>query len=670
MNAKKLMKLLICLMTLLCLTAGAAMAQADNSWMPDQYTTLTAVPEERIILGLPEGMVASHQYNPELGLLEYVIDTEKTDWESVLAYSYRADSGQAYINPGVRMPSAAAKQRSIIYFVEPGQYERNLLTSIKGQNIKNTDPVHGYWIGRYDEANSVFMPQEFGPTRSIGVIWYDESGNELNGEFLAFTVSYTNGDAFTVQLPKVPAADITPNAKSHAGVSASKDGNAVRYQADQRYNGEYVYTAVSAPQISGKDTSGWNCYVGNERCEMVSAGEYGLQRRSALIPHALFTGDNIVSKSHTLEWRDENGMTQYVAQLSSLTFFGALNPWPTYAGWTPVPADRMDITYQNPIESGTRMTYDAATGIAYFHITPENLPETAEYGQAQMQLTITPPADASAYMIAKGNGTKAFGQSSASETFIRNQFKQNTRCAVSGNLTIHQPLFETYRRETDDLTLYKSAMMPGEFAAEYTIINWYHSISDAEPFKTEYVFRQMDNCLLQHVSEPFADEDALPDKLTAPVVVIPNDHSAARMQFIAEIYPIESENSRYYELRLVDKNGKTAHLPAKAKIFMSYPEGTSFDHVNLVFNLRHLNSKHQTFETFSVEKGNLHLEENYLWFTPSSLSPFILEWTAADSEAVAPQLPQTGDNSHLFAALTALTAVSAALYMQLKRRRH
>ena len=663
--------LLLSLLMALCLITSMAAAE-DNSWMPDRYTYLKPVPQERIILGLPAGMVlASQSYNAQMGLLEYVIDTEKTDWATVLANSYRASSGQAYIQPGIKLPPDAVGQRSIIYFVDPSQYERDLLSSIENQTLKYGDAVQSQWIGKYDEANAMYMPEKSGWTRSIAVVWYDENAGKLRGEFLAFSVSYTDGDAFTVQMPKVSMADVTPNVKNHAGVSANKDGNSVRYQVDQRYNAEYVYTAVAAPQIAGKDTSLWTCYVGNQACEMANAGEYGLQRRSALIAHSLFTNDDIVSNSHALQWRDELGTTQQVVQLSSLMTFGTLNPWPTYIGWTSVPSSRMKLTYLNPIESGTSMDYDGNTGIAYFHIMPKELPESADYARAQMQLSITPPEGATAYQLAKGNGTKAFGMSTNLENYFQNQFQSQPRYSVSEKLTIDQRLFDSYPKKGEEMTLYKSAMILGEFSAEYKVINWYKDINDAEPFKTEYVFLKMDDCLLQQITKPYnSEEEALQDKFTAPVVVIPNENSNEEMLFVAEIYPIDVDNARYYELRLIDQNGDAANLPAKAKIIMRYPEGITFDEaVNIRFDLRHLNNKHQTFETFSVENGNLHLEEDYLWFTPSSLSPFILEWTAATESAIDSALPDTGDHSWPLVILAMLAICSSALFVQLNRRR-
>ena len=236
---------------------------------------------------------------------------------------------------------------------------------------------------------------------------------------------------------------------------------------------------------------------------------------------------------------------------------------------------------------------------------------------------------------------------------------------VGDVLTLSQRLFETYRQEGDELTLYMTAMMPGEFAAEYTVIYWYKNPGDTEPMLREYVFMQMDSCLRRQVTPPYTSEDQLPRRMTAPVIVIPNDHSAAEMRFVAEIYPQEAENARYYELHLLDKNGKTAHLPAKSKIILYYPEGLSPEQARISFQLSHLNSKHQTFETFSVEDGTLHYEENYLWFTPASLSPFILEWKQLPDQ---PNLPATGDRSWPAAVPAGIACVCLALLLRMRRR--
>ena len=681
--------LLLSMLVMLCLMTG--LAAADDTWKPENYTTLKPVPQDRIILGLPEGMVADCSYDPVRHVLTYTINTKETDWASVLAYTYRAESGQAYIRPGIKMPEGADSQRTLKYSVDPSSPEGRLLDKFlkdeqAGRNLQRSDARQSQWIGSYNEENAMFMPEDFrGFLWAIAAKWYDEDTGESHYEYLHFTITYTDANAFTAHMPKVPNTDIIPNVciedTGYAAVtSASKGSGSVRYQVGERTNAN-IYTAVSVPKIDGVDTSAWTCYMRTQNsaspsaCMMAEAGQYGLASRSALIAHTLNSNDAITQNTYTLEWRNSQGTTQYISQLSSVVVLGDPAPWPTYAGWTPVPPNRMTMSYLNPIESGTKMTYDAETGIAYFHITPEQLPETSDYAAAQMNLTIAAPEGASAYALAIGNGEREFGDKPTIEGYIQNQFDNGKRYAVSEGLTIKQPLFKTHRKENENLTLYSNAMMPGEFAAEYTIINWYRNISDKEPMLTEYIFRQMDDCLRQHVSTPYGSEDELPQMLTAPVVVIPNEGvSSKEMQFIAEIYPIESENSRYYELRLVDANGKAAHLPANAKIIMRYPEGISADDFNIVFNLRHLNNKHQTIETFSAEEGNLHLEEDYLWFTPSSLSPFILEWSYADDPtqmdpSANTNLPDTGDNSWPLVPLTMLCAISSVLFVQLNRRK-
>ena len=85
--------LLLSMLVMLCLMTG--LAAADDTWKPENYTTLKPVPQDRIILGLPEGMVADCSYDPVRHVLTYTINTKETDWASVLAYTYRAESGQA-----------------------------------------------------------------------------------------------------------------------------------------------------------------------------------------------------------------------------------------------------------------------------------------------------------------------------------------------------------------------------------------------------------------------------------------------------------------------------------------------------------------------------------------------------------------------------------------------
>lgn len=683
MQHTRILKLLVSMAALLCLLSAVSIAAADDSWMPDRYQTLKLAPNNRIIYGLPEGMVAEHKIN-ELGVIEYIIDTKETDWSSVIASAYQASSGNVLIHPGISMPDGAAGQRSVRYFVEPGFPENKILQNLQ-QDYANYGPHYNnasssFWIARYDEATNTLIPQE--RTKfpvGLAAVWYDEDGNRIGSECILYTIAFTDPDAITVPLPKVLQSDITPNVPVSSDghgtdITAQKENGRVRYEVAQPelLKRLSVTTAVAVPQIDGKDTSGWTCFVRRNggdasACDIADAGQYGLQRRSALITSSLDNKDFSEQIAFTLEWRDENGKLQHLSQLSSIVICGKVKPWPMYAGWNPVPENRLNLTYVNPIKSGTQLTYDENSGIAYFHVDPDNLPESAAYSDAHFIMEFTPPEGATAYAFFNGNGENTFGNSKYVSQNMQNWIEQRGRTSCSSSFQLTQRLFRAHYQESRDLTVFVSDMIAGESASEYIIINWYRDIDDQEPMLTEYVFRRMDNCIRSEVSTPLASDDEIDDRITSTAIVIPNNPSANQMQFIAEMYPQDGETSRFYELRLLDQDGNLGRLPAKSKVILPYPEGTSFDDLTITFSLRHLNAKYQTYEIFSETDGTLHREKDYLWFVPSSLSPFILEWAASVDPALPAALPQTGDASHPFAALAALTAASAILYIQMKR---
>jgi len=808
MRQPKTIKLLILMALAMCLLMGAVASAdsstwvpegnpgEDNSWIPDNYTTLKKAPASRIICELPKGLVADVTITD--GAIDVLIDAEKTNWEMALAYGFQSSSGQVYLSRIIKQPDSTARQRCMGYSVDYGNPEQRLIASLQndyqlyGANFG--DAFQTYRIARYEESSGLLQPIEQAD-RPHGMItlWYDDNGNMLSGEYVLTTIRFTNLNALTVHLPKTAASSITPlageSANDAALFSVRKENGFIRYEVTQndRLEDYNVSTAIAAPQIDGKDTSRWTCYYkfGHDHqvypCEMYDAGQFGLNTRSAILQRPLYSYDHTQQETFTLEWRDEQGVTQQISQLTISTVCGAPAPWLAYApGWQPVPKNRAFLAYVDPIEPGTSLTYSGETGIAHLHIDPEKLPESADYGSARYFIHFTAPEGATAYSYTGGNTDNGYGEysylfektSNLLSTRRRELYEEDSEGISLFSRTVH--LFETYHQEGRDLTVFMSAAMPGEFAVEYCVINWYRDINDAEPMLTEYVIFEMDDCIMQHISTPLESEDALPEKLTVPAIVIPNDNSAKEMQFVAELYPQESDNARYYELSLLDKNGKMARLPAHCKIYLPYPEGVTADNLEIKFSLRHLNSAHQTIETFSEENGRLHRSPEGLWFSPASLSPFILEWTggahnhklsqdvdpdnpeilvqycrtcdhvatarlqiadkAADGMPIAAQilysdnwigdknlsivygtldengnvidmtdtaptepgsyfafldgsyvgtadvyftilpalpvqLPATGDSSRPFAALAALTAASAALYLQLKRRK-
>lgn len=661
MQLTKAMKLLLAMALALCLLLGACAAAdsssswnpdhtpEDNTWNPENYTTLKKAPASRIECVLPKGLSASVTITD--GAIDLLIDAEKTDWATVLADSYQSSTGYAYIDRIIKPLSGAAGQRCMGYSVDRGNPESKLIANLQhdfqlyGANYGNAH--QSYRIARYDETARLLQPlEQTDIPHGMITLWYDADGNLLGGEYVLLTIRYTSTNALTVQIPKLAASSITAHVGASANdaalISVHKENGFIRYEVTQNDKLENfsVATAIAAPQIDGVDTSKWVCYYklpyNSERflCDMRNAGELGLSTRSAVLGRALASFDQAEQETFTLEWRDEQGVTQQISQLTISTVCGSPAPWLSYVpGWQPVPESRAILEYANPIEPGTKLTYSGETGISHLHIDPAKLPESADYFNANYVIHFQAPEGATAYARAGGNTSNAYGE----HTYLAQKTTENLKNGrrqlyeeTDEGISLfgqHIRLFDTYHQEGRNLTVFMTNSMPGEFAAEYMVINWYRDINDTEPMLTEYVVYKIDDCVLQHVTTPLTSEDELPSKVTIPAIVIPNDNSAKEMQFVAQLYPQESDNARYYELDLLDKHGKKAHLPANSKIFLPYPDGITFDNAVIQFSLRHLNSAHKTIEEFSEAAGTLHRTPEGLWFSPSSLSPFILEWT-------------------------------------------
>ena len=167
------------LLLLLCLLIGASaaadadpavvslfeVAQTQESNENDRNTFQVFRPIEakyNPTPGLLEGMVADVEYRDNRLYVE--IDTESTDWATVIARGYTAGSGDVNIRPGFSTPTGYQGHMSFGCWLD--EQESYIIEMLKRDYV-DAGGFHtwdradnGDSIGRYDEETGIFQPIE------------------------------------------------------------------------------------------------------------------------------------------------------------------------------------------------------------------------------------------------------------------------------------------------------------------------------------------------------------------------------------------------------------------------------------------------------------------------------------------------------------------------------
>lgn len=652
---------LLCLCSMLMISSAAsaltyeeAYNQAAASGKVEDYQVFEAPEKDRAVTGLFDEISAEWTYDGDE--LFITIDMDKTDWDSVIVKKYFPGSGAVYISPGFESPTGeSTPHRSMgISFdgINTEKYVIELLRREYEQHGTNTGPscVNGIEIGRYDEDSGLFQPMET-ERHGLACAWGEDG--ELVFNYMAVTIRYTHTEPITVRIPKVPASDIhalydMPEADREQIVLTISNGN-INAVADaagslsQSWGG----IAVTVPEEAGDEA--WSCirldnWGGEWECPMLSAEETGLDRRSAQISNFDFCEDQFAREDNfVLEWRDETGAVRGYAQIYLSQSTGNPQPWPYYvANWTPVPASRMQLD-KNRFPEGIDAVYDES-GVLTLTIDHDTLPETANFGRANYSVYVAPPASTIATAgMAQSTANNIYGASQANG-FKNDAFshtRDRTWPVIQNRPMVGGDIFQTYHQQGSDVTVYMTSEMTGPFAGRVVLMSWWEDGADPsvdDPYLTEYIVVLQESCVRVLRSTPLDSEDALPEVVTQPVIIIPQgslENPNSSMEFTAMIYPQQGSKARYYKLELVDEDGNPVDLEkGQYKVFLPFPEGISEEEKQNL-ELIHMTDAHVEIENLSINGGTLHLTDAGVWFQAKSFSPFMLRW----GEASAPQYP-------------------------------
>lgn len=636
------------------LTYEEAYNQAADSGKVEDYQVFEAPEKDRAVTGLFDEISAEWTYDGDE--LFITIDMDKTDWDSVIVKKYFPGSGAVYISPGFESPTGeSTPHRSMgISFdgINTEKYVIELLRREYEQHGTNTGPscVNGIEIGRYDEDSGLFQPME---TERHGLVCAWGEDGELVFNYMAVTIRYTHTEPITVRIPKVPASDIhalydMPEADREQIVLTISNGNiSAVADAAGSLSQSWGGIAVTVPEEAGDEA--WSCirldnWGGEWECPMLSPEETGLDRRSAQISSFDFYEDQFAREDNfVLEWCDETGAVRGYAQIYLSQSTGNPQPWPYYvANWTPVPASRMQLD-KNRFPEGIDAVYDES-GVLTLTIDHDTLPETANFGRANYAVYVDPPASTIATAgMAQSTANNIYGASQANG--FKNDAFSHTRdrtWPVSQNRSmVGGDIFQTYHQQGSDVTVYMTSEMTGPFAGRVVLMSWWEDGADPsvdDPYLTEYIVVLQESCVRVLRSTPLDSEDALPEVVTQPVIIIPQGslkNPNSSMEFTAMIYPQQGSKARYYKLELVDEDGNPVDLEkGQYKVFLPFPEGISEEEKQNL-ELIHMTDAHVEIENLSINGGTLHLTDAGVWFQAKSFSPFVLRW----GEASAPQYP-------------------------------
>ena len=433
------------LIFLLCLMLGASAAaeadpavvsqfeaaQAQASDVHDRSTFQVFKPIEaryNPTPGLLEGMVADFEYRDNRLYVE--VDTEKTDWATVIARGYMAGSGDVYIRPGFDTPEGYQGHMSFGCWLD--EKETYIIEMLK-RDYQDAGHLHmedradnGESIGRYDEETGIFQPIGMEDGNFV-CVWYTADG-KLEFRYLQTTLTFSDTDAFKVELPGVPADSIhllynnmTEADKALVDVQITT-GSVMMEAADVSGMQDMSATlCVLIPEEAENSTVTCKGIAhDNTEYDIIVETPYpGMEnapaRRYVTLAYANFTNDSSVREDeYKLAWYDGNGSLLGYQTLYFGFSTGDPKPWPCYVqGWKPVPAERLNGVKNNFLP-GLDVVYDEEIGLLTYTVDPDELPLSADYGKVDYSVSVAPPR--STYTLRGHNqsgGNIVFGMDAA-----------------------------------------------------------------------------------------------------------------------------------------------------------------------------------------------------------------------------------------------------------------
>ena len=627
------------------------------------------VPAARISCEMPIGLVATETKTP--GKVDLLIDSENSDWTQALLYSGSLE--QVTVRLEVDPPTGAKK-----YKMSGGTVtDEDLWSILEGQGDWAMMEVSNEWaswpfgyhqnIADYSSSRSILTPWPDLSDYRMFLRWYDDQNNEMVTEKLQIQVDFTSVRSFYVSLPMLPKVDIFPNSTNLSDVSAETS------------RGEVVYTIIPAGATSTEEWEDISTKVkappGAEECMYISMNEGWdiLQVENGFVEWGVSYVQNYEylkrprQVSFSLIWLDGyQEMIGYSVLSMRVQNKEQMEPWPSYVpGWSAVPNSRLQVS-QNIQNSGVDASYDQGELEFIFNGT---LPDASSIDLAQIEVSVTPPSGAQAYKIYVSRGS-SLGDPSWHMNDMSIYFGNQEAMVLLPGMDAWPMPTELFRecQTEDDLTVYFSNQIGKLENGMVYVYQWYQDHLATMPLSVEYYYVTADEFVHIVETPAVATEVQVPGNVINPIIV-----GQPNWRFITELYPQVGDNAKHYELHVKDENDSIVILPGNAVVYLPYPPGLNFGS-NMAYTLKHYDLE---FENY----GNVQIvpTEKGLRFETSSLSPFVISWTAdAAKPPVSPipkppilPTPKTGDffpTNQLICVIIVLLGIAGMVRFKKRKR--
>lgn len=646
---------------------------------------------ESYTLKMPAGIeLASESYDSTTGRLRLVVDSEKSDFDLALTTGYDSATKALLFRGTMSAPSSISGSREAISF-SPATDERirDFLTNFRdAYNDGNGNTANWSWfLGSYDEDKALFFPENntFGDI----VIW---NHNDSEPYLLTIDLSYTSTEPLTANIQNLPEANIMADhhkvLENETGAQIDKENGSVRYTRSAT-NSVNLTTRFTLPNMQ----EGWKVYrssYGSEE-ELMSVDQLNGQPVYELTwPTRGQNGEFVNESSYSLLCRDAEGVARAAYHLSITLVQGEKKPWPEYnesknnQKITPVPAERLQVE-EFGFFDGIFSTYK--NGILTQKIDNDKLiaVEADQLRNAELRITVTPPTGAVCYAVQSTGDQIIFGPDRGyySEPDASERYSVDD----SSEREWQYFYFSDIPYNNEQSAYYRNALgYSGDLGGMIPLIFWYDSFEATQPMSVEYFAVMADTVKIQSRTNILNNVTEVPSEMAnRPFIAIAGVNGKS-YAFFAQMYPT-GEQSRYYELNLVDENGNVVPLTAlKAErytVYIPLPDVRLSE--NTAFYVSHFTADGETVkDLYSFDNPNpklrLYPAPNGmgLYFDVSSLSPFVLTWEEETPAAPVPtatpvptdSLPQTGDSfpMELFLLLCGASLLTACLLLRRKNQ--
>lgn len=689
--------LIFCLVLLGC---QAALADA----------TITPVPADRIQVFAEPGLEFK-KVEKQDGNLHLQVDSENTDWPTVLGYGGLGEGGTG-LAAGISFPTnrSDAQYYICIYMnTNTPTYAEALEAAMALEEDAQAHGGTAYWpIDRtesesisaihppYREYNmqaSVLSLYEVNDPGCAVVFYFDAYKQPLFAESLRCTLDFTSDQSRKVTPESVSLSLITPD--------TSVDGITCELTA-----GELVYTIDDPTVITISEqyhSLQTIVKVPEGTKEVVKYGYWG-DVEDTITPDAdgkFVIGTSYVSDGQLFEGMDsekcsyafmdqngtilEGGGLLYVTLVNESGNKLALN---FQTDWKPIPSNRFRYTLSND-NSLLKLTYeDALAHLSTKEQTGFTEADARKLPLATRDYEVQAPEGAKSYRIAALGGENCFGPAAAKDyqEFLNAELQNQSVLSVKEGQWVSllpsgwsKNVFYPASTSQKGIELYAVVAESGIGRASFIVVEWFADEDGKESLGVEWFGENADPLTLKPNTYVVSDAAQVSTRLDGPALVYQNGD----VVLYAE-YRVQSgeQNAYVIDLTLKDLDGFVIEDFSRltedgaVEFLIPYPQGLSADS-DYTYTVTHyldddLKQSESVLE-MSVETGGIR-------FKVTSLSPFELSWegnapvpTTPSHPTVTPNPqtpPQTGDNAHilLWCSLCLVSLAAAAALLKKHRK--